>query len=155
MSWHVTSFEERLETALSEEKLLSERSVGFFWTTTTTTKPLFELYIIFYYHQVMYSSNVITFFAHCCNRNCSSGKTSQFLGVEGEETDTAESNRLYATAYAWQFFLPRVTEAFSIMVFCYHPPDWWHLHSPISLCPLVGSIRMWCFSLCVTQLFKI
>lgn len=30
MSWHVTSFEERLEKALSEEKLLSERSVGFF-----------------------------------------------------------------------------------------------------------------------------
>ncbi|CAD6214845.1 unnamed protein product [Miscanthus lutarioriparius] len=57
VSWHVTSFEERLEKALSEEKLLSER-------------------------------------------NCSSGKTSQFLGVEGEESDTAESNRLYATAYA-------------------------------------------------------
>nr|ACR34418.1 unknown [Zea mays] len=33
-------------------------------------------------------------------RNCSSGKTSQFLGVEGEESDTAGSNRLYATAYA-------------------------------------------------------
>lgn len=90
MSWHVTSFEERLEKALSEEKLLCERSVGFF----------FELCIIFYYHQIMYSCNVITFFAHCCNRNCSSGKTSQFLGVEGEESDTAESNCLYATAYA-------------------------------------------------------
>ncbi|CAN6286635.1 unnamed protein product [Urochloa humidicola] len=57
VSWHATPFEERLEKALSEEKLLSER-------------------------------------------NCSSGKTSQFLGVEGEENDTAESNRLYATAYA-------------------------------------------------------
>ncbi|KAF8709923.1 hypothetical protein HU200_029641 [Digitaria exilis] len=32
-------------------------------------------------------------------RNCSSGKTSQFLGVEGEESTTAESNRLYAAAY--------------------------------------------------------
>ncbi|KXG37443.1 hypothetical protein SORBI_3001G070900 [Sorghum bicolor] len=40
VSWHATPFEERLEKALSEEKLLSERS-------------------------------------------CSSGKTSQFLGVEG------------------------------------------------------------------------
>ncbi|TKV91041.1 hypothetical protein SEVIR_9G068900v4 [Setaria viridis] len=57
VSWHATPFEERLEKALSEEKLLSER-------------------------------------------NCSSGKTSQFLGVEGEESDTAESNRLYAAAYA-------------------------------------------------------
>nr|CAB3493020.1 unnamed protein product [Digitaria exilis] len=33
-------------------------------------------------------------------RNCSSGKTSQFLGVEGEESTTAESNRLYAAAYS-------------------------------------------------------
>ncbi|KAL6636827.1 hypothetical protein ACP70R_024399 [Stipagrostis hirtigluma subsp. patula] len=33
-------------------------------------------------------------------RNCSSGRTSQFLGVEGEESDTAESNRVYAAAYA-------------------------------------------------------
>ncbi|CAL4944674.1 unnamed protein product [Urochloa decumbens] len=57
VSWHATPFEERLEKALSEEKLLSER-------------------------------------------NCSSGKTSQFLGVEGEESDTAESSRLYAAAYA-------------------------------------------------------
>ncbi|PUZ36776.1 hypothetical protein GQ55_9G064300 [Panicum hallii var. hallii] len=57
VSWHATPFEERLEKALSEEKILSER-------------------------------------------NCSSGKTSQFLGVEDEESDTAESNRLYATAYA-------------------------------------------------------
>ncbi|ONM09915.1 Protein JASON [Zea mays] len=60
VSWHATPFEERLEKALSEEKLLSERS-------------------------------------------CSSGKTSQFLGVEGEESDMAESNRLYTTAYACQF----------------------------------------------------
>ncbi|RLM61038.1 protein JASON-like isoform X1 [Panicum miliaceum] len=57
VSWHATLFGERLEKALSEEKLLSER-------------------------------------------NCSSGKTSQFLGVEDEESHTAESNRLYATAYA-------------------------------------------------------
>ncbi|XP_062209450.1 protein JASON-like [Phragmites australis] len=37
-------------------------------------------------------------------RNCSSGQTTQFLGVEGEESDTAESgqtdNRIYAAAYA-------------------------------------------------------
>uniref|UniRef100_A0A0A9D384 Protein JASON n=1 Tax=Arundo donax TaxID=35708 RepID=A0A0A9D384_ARUDO len=57
VSWHATPFEERLEKALSEEKLLLERS-------------------------------------------CSSGQTTQFLGVEGEEIDTAESNRLYAAAYA-------------------------------------------------------
>uniref|UniRef100_A0A0A8XR46 Protein JASON n=1 Tax=Arundo donax TaxID=35708 RepID=A0A0A8XR46_ARUDO len=57
VNWHATPFEERLEKALSEEKLPSER-------------------------------------------NCSSGKTSQVLGVEGEENDTAESNRLYAAAYA-------------------------------------------------------
>ncbi|KAJ1293367.1 hypothetical protein BS78_01G062400 [Paspalum vaginatum] len=57
VSWHATPFEERLEKALSEEKLLSER-------------------------------------------NCSSGKESQLLGVEGEESDTAESNRLYTAAYA-------------------------------------------------------
>ncbi|CAN6309085.1 unnamed protein product [Urochloa humidicola] len=57
VSWHATPFEERLEKALSEEKLLSER-------------------------------------------NCLSGKTSQLLGVEGEESDTAESNRLYSAAYA-------------------------------------------------------
>jgi hypothetical protein len=29
VSWHATPFEERLEKALSEEKSLSERSVGF------------------------------------------------------------------------------------------------------------------------------
>ncbi|WVZ60753.1 hypothetical protein U9M48_010734 [Paspalum notatum var. saurae] len=57
VSWHATPFEERLEKALSEEKLLSER-------------------------------------------NCSSRKASQLLEVEDEESDTAESNRLYAAAYA-------------------------------------------------------
>ncbi|KAK3145902.1 hypothetical protein QOZ80_3BG0258970 [Eleusine coracana subsp. coracana] len=57
VSWHAMSFEERLEKALSEEKLLSER-------------------------------------------NCFSGKSSHFLGMEGEEGDTAESNHLYAAAHA-------------------------------------------------------
>ncbi|TVU44752.1 hypothetical protein EJB05_04207, partial [Eragrostis curvula] len=56
VSWHAMSFEERLEKALYEEKLLSER-------------------------------------------NCSSGKTSQFLGMEAEESDTAESNCVYAAAH--------------------------------------------------------
>jgi hypothetical protein len=55
---------------------------------------------MFRYHHIMYGSNAITLIVQCCNRNCSSGKTSQFLGVEGEESDTAGSNRLYATAYA-------------------------------------------------------
>lgn len=56
VSWHAMPFEERLEKALSEEKLLSQRK-------------------------------------------CSSGNTSQFSGVEGEESDTAASSHLYVTAF--------------------------------------------------------
>jgi len=41
VSWHVTSFEERLEKALSEEKLLSERSVGFFLNNNNNNKAFF------------------------------------------------------------------------------------------------------------------
>ncbi|CAM0876540.1 unnamed protein product [Alopecurus aequalis] len=56
VSWHAMSFEERLEKALSEEKLLSQRK-------------------------------------------CSTGNTSQFSGVEGEESDTAASNHLRVAAF--------------------------------------------------------
>uniref|UniRef100_A0A453LXV9 Uncharacterized protein n=1 Tax=Aegilops tauschii subsp. strangulata TaxID=200361 RepID=A0A453LXV9_AEGTS len=56
VSWHAMSFEERLEKALSEEKLLSQRK-------------------------------------------CSTGNTSHFSGVEGEESDTAASNHLRVAAF--------------------------------------------------------
>ncbi|KAK1643726.1 hypothetical protein QYE76_061531 [Lolium multiflorum] len=56
VSWHAMSFEERLEKALSEEKLLSQRK-------------------------------------------CSTGNTSQFSGVEGEESDTAASQHLRVAAF--------------------------------------------------------
>ncbi|VAI37344.1 protein JASON [Triticum dicoccoides] len=56
VSWHAMSFEERLEKALSEEKLLSQRK-------------------------------------------CSTGNTSHFSGVEGEESDTAASHHLRVAAF--------------------------------------------------------
>jgi hypothetical protein len=88
VSWHAMSFEERLEKALSEEKLLSQRFRIFLHFTSNHSLIWHDFC---FFHGVMFLSDF--------GRKCSTGNTSQFSGVEGEECDTAASQHLRVAAF--------------------------------------------------------